>query len=61
MMLSGRYVAAGLIGLAFVCGCRLGTAVAEEKPAVNSVAPGTQLFTITVKGVDKDLGSNLYS
>jgi polyhydroxybutyrate depolymerase len=31
----------------------VGTAVAEEKPAVKSVAPGTRPFTVTVKGVER--------
>lgn len=53
MMLSARYVAAGLLGLALVSGCRAGTADAEEIPAVQSVTSGTQPFTITVKGIER--------
>lgn len=36
-----------------VSGCRAGTADAEEKPAVQSVTTSTQLFTITVKGIER--------
>ncbi len=52
MMLSGRYIAACLIGLALVIGCREGTADAEEKP-FKSGTSGTQLFTITVNEIER--------
>lgn len=53
-MPSGRYVAAGLICLAWVFGCLGGAAgVVEGKSAVKGVSPDTRLFTITVKGVER--------
>lgn len=50
---SSRFVAGGLIGLLFLCGCHVWSAGTEEKPIVKSVAPGTHPFAINVKGVER--------
>ncbi len=53
MASSGRWVAAGLMGLLFLCGCHVSSAGTEERATVQSMATGTHLFAVTVKGVER--------
>jgi polyhydroxybutyrate depolymerase len=50
---SGKWVAAGMMGLVFLCGCLVSCAGAQERPTAKSMAPGTHPFAVTVKGVER--------
>lgn len=53
MMPSCRWNAAVLMALLILYGCHASYAGAEERATVNSMPPGTHLFRVTVKGVER--------
>lgn len=52
-MPTGKWFAAGLTGLVFLCGCHASSAGTEEWATVERMAPGTHSFAVTVEGIER--------